>query len=163
MTAVPPLFSVDAYRIEDSVGFLMARGRAMLAKSLDSVLLELDITHAQAAVVMMLASGRYATAADLVRETDVDAASMTRMLDRLQKRLLLERIPRTDDRRQTDLRLTLAGKALAKRLPAIVTDVLNRQFAGFTPEEVGFLKSLLRKLLLTGPALESTRTSAPAS
>ena len=146
-----PVFSVDAYRIEDSVGFLLTRSRAKLAKALDGALLTCDITHAQAGVLLMLASGDYVTAADLVREIYIDAAAMTRMLDRLQKRGLIERIPHSDDRRQVHLQLTPAGAALADRLPEILTGVLNTQFDGFSPEEIGFLKSLLRKLLLNGP------------
>ncbi len=145
-----PLFSATTYRLEDSVGFLLSRARAMLAKSIDAALDGTGITHAQAGVLLMLASGRYATAADLVRDMYTDAASMTRMLDRLQKRGLIERMPHAEDRRQVHLLLTSAGAALSGRLPLILTDVLNAQFAAFSAEEVGFLKSLLRKLLHTG-------------
>ena len=145
---IPPcLFTVQTYRMEDSVGYLLSRSRAMLAKSLDAALVELDITHAQAGVVLMLASGKYATAADLVREMYIDAASMTRMLDRLQKRGLVVRVPHAGDRRQVMLALSAEGNALAARLPVILTDVLNARFAGFSAEEIGFLKSLLRKFL----------------
>ncbi len=143
--------------MEDSVGYLLSRARAMVAKSLDTALLAHDITHAQAGVLLMLASGRYDTAADLVREIYTDAASMTRMLDRLQKRGLLERLPHADDRRQMRLQLTEQGRSLATRLPPILTDVLNVQFAGFSAEEIGFLKSLLRKMLHVAPPAESGR------
>lgn len=159
MSTIPPLFSAHTYRIEDSVGFLLSRSRAMLAKAVDAALAGTGITHAQAGVMLMLASGRYATATDLVRDMYTDAASMTRMLDRLQKRGLIERTPDADDRRQVHLQLTAAGAALATRLPEILTAVLNAQFAGFSAEEVGFLKSLLRKLLHTG-ALADTDGAA---
>lgn len=141
------LFSVDSYHMEDSVGYLLSRARALLGKSLDAALAGCGITHAQAAILLMLASGKYETAADMVRETYTDAASMTRMLDRLQKRGLIERLPHAGDRRQMHLKLTQEGQALAARLPPILTGVLNAQFAGFSAEEVGFLKSLLRKML----------------
>lgn len=154
-----PLFSATNYRIEDSVGFLLSRSRAMLAKSIDAALADTCITHAQAGVLLMLASGRYATAADLVRDMYTDAASMTRMLDRLQKRGLIERTPHADDRRQVHLLLTAEGAALAGRLPLLLTDVLNAQFAGFSAEELGFLKSLLRKLLQSGALADSTTTA----
>lgn len=150
MAPTQPLFSVDNYRMDDSVGYLLARSRAMLAKALDAALYDAGVTHSQAGIVLLLASGKYTTAADLVRETFTDAASMTRMLDRLQKHGLIERIPRPEDRRQVQLRLTATGTALAARLPAIMTTVLNARFAGFSAEEIGFLKSLLRKLLHTG-------------
>jgi DNA-binding MarR family transcriptional regulator len=153
-------FHADTYRIEDSVGYLLSRARAMLAKSLDAALLTLEITHAQAGILLMLASGRYTTAADLVREMYTDAASMTRMLDRLQKHGLVQRIPHPDDRRQIRLHLTAAGTALAAQLPPILAGVLNAQFEGFSAEEIGFLKSLLRKMIATGTPIEAARSSA---
>ena len=146
--------------MDESVGYLLSRSRALLAKSLDTALLPHDITHAQAGILLMLSSGRYHTAADLVREMYTDAASMTRMLDRLQKRGLLDRAPNADDRRQVRLQLTGQGIALATRLPPILTDVLNAQFAGFTAEEIGFLKSLLRKMLQAAPVPDAGRMAA---
>ena len=158
--ASAPLFSVSTYRMDDSVGYLLSRSRAMLAKSLDAALLDCGITHAQGGVLLMLASGRYTTAAELVRDTYTDAASMTRMLDRLQKRGLIERVPHADDRRQVRLHLSADGRALAARLPPIFTRVLNAQFAGFSAEEIGFLKSLLRKFL--GPGVIGAATGKDA-
>lgn len=143
--------------MDDSVGYLLSRSRAMLAKALDAALVDSDITHTQAGVVMMLSSGNYVTATDLVRELYIDAASMTRMLDRLQKRSLVERVPHAEDRRQTQLRLTADGKALAARLPPIFIAVLNAQFTGFSAEEVGFLKSLLRKFMQAGSGTDTDR------
>lgn len=149
-----PLFAVENYRMDDSVGYLLARSRAMLAKALDAALAGSGVTHSQSGILLLLASGNYTTAAALVRETYTDAASMTRMLDRLQKNGLIERVPDDDDRRQVRLRLTATGSTLAARLPAIMTGVLNAQFAGFSAEEIGFLKSLLRKLLHSGAAAD---------
>jgi DNA-binding MarR family transcriptional regulator len=141
------LFLVERYSVEDSVGYLLTRSRARLAKALDAALTEHDITHSQGGVLLLLASGNYMTAADLVREIYTDAASMTRMLDRLQRRGLVAKSPDAGDRRQQQLRLTVEGAALAAQLPPIMTAVLNKQFDGFSSEEVGFLKSLLRKFL----------------
>ena len=149
-----PLFAVENYRMDDSVGYLLARSRAMLAKALDAALAGSGVTHSQSGILLLLASGNYTTAAALVRETYTDAASMTRMLDRLQKNGLIERVPDDDDRRQVRLRLTATGSTLAARLPAIMTGVLNAQFAGVSAEEIGFLKSLLRKLLQSGAAAD---------
>lgn len=142
-----PLFLVERYRMEDSVGYLLSRSRARLAKALDAALIEHDITHSQGGVLLLLANGNYSTAADLVREIYTDAPSMTRMLDRMQKRGLIAKRPDADDRRQQHLSLTVEGAALAAQLPPIMTAVLNKQFNGFSSEEVGFLKSLLRKFL----------------
>ena len=140
-------FSQDQYKIEDSVGYLLGRARTKLAKALDLALAEQGITHAQGSILLMLATGRYATAADLTRELYFDSASITRMIDRLEKRGLIIRSRKAGDRRAIDLRLSPAGQELGQRLPRIYADTLNRSFAGFSPEDLDILKGMLRKLL----------------
>lgn len=140
-------FHFDHRRVEDSVGYLLSRSRAKIAKALDVAVAEYDITQAQGGILLVLASGKFSTAADLARELYIDSASMTRMVDRLEKRKLIERVRRTDDRRVVDLRLTTDGQALAAELPPIYSAVLNKGFAKFSVEEIDQLRGLLRKFL----------------
>lgn len=147
MSGLEKMFPTGSWCIEESVGYLLARSRARLAKAIDAELASHDITASQGGVVMMLASGRCATAADLVREMYVDSASMTRMLDRLEKRGLIQRLPSATDRRVINLQLTEDGVTLAERLPALYGNVMDRHLGGFSKDEIGELKTLLRKLL----------------
>jgi len=147
MKKKPEMTPCMLFKAEESVGYLLARSRAKLAKSLDIDLSQHDITHAQGSIVLMLASGKYTTATDLARELYIDSASMTRMVDRLEKRGLLERVPSIEDRRVTYLKLTVDGYALAARLPPVYVGVLERNFAGFQEAELKTLKTLLRKYL----------------
>jgi len=158
MSNSSPSFVFDNYQVEDSVGYLLARAKTMLSKSIDESLSQLGITHAQGSVFMMLALGKCNTAADLARDLFIDSAAMKRMLDRLEAKGLLERIPDVNDRRLFKLELTDAGKELVQKLPAIYSDVLLVGFTGFSAEEIGFLKSLLRKLLANRHLLESKNT-----
>ncbi len=142
-------FSHKNYQVEGSVGYLLSRSRTKLAKELDVVLTEHDITNAQGGILLMLATGKYESAAELARELYIDSASMTRMIDRLEKRGLILRLPRGEDRRVVNLRLTPNGQALAQRLPEIYSTVLNRSFIDFSIEELDLLSNLLRKFLAT--------------
>jgi DNA-binding MarR family transcriptional regulator len=72
---------------------------------------------------------------------------MTRMVDRLEKRGLISRVRKSDDRRVIDLVLTPDGQALGRRLPSIYAAVVNSNFAGLRPDEMAILKTLLRKSL----------------
>lgn len=143
------MFPSGAWCIEESVGYLLKRSQIKLAKSIDIDLAVHDITHAQGSIVLMLYSGHYSTAAELARELYIDSASITRMLDRLEKRGLIMRMPRGDDRRVINLKLTDEGQKLAEQLPTLYSAVLNRHFIDFSAEEVATLKTLLRKLLAT--------------
>ncbi|HTD03194.1 MarR family winged helix-turn-helix transcriptional regulator [Undibacterium sp.] len=154
-----PPFVFDNYQVEDSVGYLLARSKTMLSKSINESLAQLGITAAQGSVFMMLAMGKCNTAADLARDLFIDSAAMKRMVDRLESKGLMERIPDMHDKRLFKLELTDTGKELVQKLPAIYTDVLNVGFTGFSAEEIGFLKSLLRKLLANRSLLESKSTN----
>lgn len=141
------------YIVEDSIGYLIGRARAQLAKSLDEALAPQGITHAQGGILLMLMSGRFDTASQLAREMYIDAAAMTRMVDRLEKRDLIRRSPSDDDRRVSQLQLTDAGRLLAQQLPAVYIAIRERNFAGLSAEEMGFLKSLLRRVLANGESV----------
>lgn len=140
-------FPSGSWCVEESVGYLLARARTKLAKAVDVDLAQHDITHAQGSMLLMLNSGNYSTAAELSRELYIDSASITRMVDRLEKRGLIQRMPRGDDRRVINLRLTEEGVELADKLPDLYVGVLNENFAEFSGDEVNTLRTLLRKLL----------------
>ena len=135
------------YLVEESVGYLLGRVKAQLAKSVDEALVPQGITHAQGGILLMLASGRFDTCSQLAREMYIDAASMTRMVDRLEKRGLIDRLQSGEDRRVLRLQLTDAGCALADQLPAIYVTAREKNLAGLSDEELGFLKSLLRRIM----------------
>jgi DNA-binding MarR family transcriptional regulator len=158
MTKTTEKFTLSTYCVEESVGYLLKRSQTKLAKAVDIELTQHEITSAQGGILMMLASGLYSTAAELARETYIDSASMTRMIDRLEKRGLIVRMPRGDDRRIINLQLTEDGRSLAGQLPACYTQVLNQNFAEFTMDEVTTLKTLLRKLL-NSPTASATDTA----
>ncbi len=147
--------SSPPYIVEDSIGYLIGRARAQLAKSLDEALAPQGITHAQGGILLMLLSGRFDNASQLAREMYIDAAAMTRMVDRLEKRELIRRMPSDDDRRVSQLQLTDDGRLLAQQLPAVYIATRERNFAGLSAEEMGFLKSLLRRILANGESVLS--------
>lgn len=147
MNKIEKIFPSGAWCVEESVGYLLARSRTKLAKAVDVDLAQLDITHAQGSMLLMLNSGKYSTAAELSRELYIDSASITRMIDRLEKRGLIQRVPRSDDRRVINLHLTEVGVELANKLPDLYVGVLNQNFIEFSNDEVETLKTLLRKLL----------------
>ena len=156
MSNRPPLFTLDTYQIEESIGYLLARTRAMMVKSSDEALMPYGITHAQGAILLMLSTGKYSTAADLARETYTDAASTKRMIDRLVARDLIKREPCANDRRLMKLHLTASGIELSKLVPQAFCGVLNKHFSEFSAEEIGFLKSMLRRLLASNAPPEKT-------
>ncbi|MCH8619570.1 MarR family transcriptional regulator [Undibacterium sp. TS12] len=146
---------VYSKQVEDSVGYLIARARSMLSRAIEEALRELDITHAQGGVFLMLSIGQCNTAADLARDMFIDSAAMKRTLDKLEAKGFIRRYTDASDKRLFKLALTESGKAMAARLPPIYASVLDIGFTGFAPEEIQFLKYLLRKLLANRSLLET--------
>ncbi|AOI78494.1 MULTISPECIES: MarR family winged helix-turn-helix transcriptional regulator [Burkholderia] len=144
----PPVSQLSSYQMNDSVGYLMSRVKSVMTNLVTQrTQEELGITGTQASMLFMIAVGKCSTAAELAREYGIDASAVTRLLDRVEKRGLLSRVRSIEDRRVVRLELTDEGRALAERLPPIFRSVLDQVLDGFTPEEVGFLKSMLRRIL----------------
>jgi DNA-binding MarR family transcriptional regulator len=146
-TPTPPP-EVRDYDLGESVGYLISRVKSTMSNMVTQrAVAELGVTSQQASILFMVASGKCTLAAELAREYGIDASAVTRLVDRLEKRGLLERVRSSEDRRAVRLALTPEGLAIAARMPAIFRSVTEHLSAGFTPEEVGFLKSMLRRIL----------------
>ncbi len=137
----------DRFRLEDSLGYLIARIKGRMSATLDEELVGLDITHAQWVVMMHIAGGSTPTCADLARFQGQDTGAMTRMLDRLEEKQLIARERSTDDRRVVVIRLTPQGEALYPQLRVVGKRLIARMTDGFAPEEVDVFRSMLRRML----------------
>ena len=142
-----PLYRVEDFLIDESIGYLIKRVRAVLSMAVEREIADHDVTYEQWGVLLMILTERGDTAAVLARGMECDTGSMTRMLDRLEAKELIIRTRSTDDRRRVQLELTESGKRLAERLVAAIVKVLNRHLDGFTVDELSLFKSFLRRML----------------
>ena len=152
---------IDFYRAEgyipdDSVGYLMRRIISLVSQGVERELEPSGLTNAQWVPMLKLYMGRASTAAELARQCDLDAGSMTRLLDRLEAKELCRRIRSSEDRRVVNLELTDAGRAAAQEIPGILCGVQNALLAGFTVEEWTTLQSYLRRMLDTAQTLHAS-------
>ena len=106
----------------------------------------MGITGAQWVILMRIARGCATTAAELCRFGHCDTGSMTRMLDRLEEKGLIRRVPSSRDRRITHLELTEAGQDLLPHLPPVAVKVLNAHLKGFSRTELDQLKGFLNRI-----------------
>jgi DNA-binding MarR family transcriptional regulator len=78
-----------------------------------------------------------------------DSGALTRIIDQLAERGLLERVRRDRDRRKVELQLTPAGRETIESLIPSVVDKLNEVLSDFSKAEVEELLRLLVKLNTT--------------
>src|SRR5262245_27773586 len=145
-TATEPYYTVETWTHEDSVGFLIATTRTRLFRALDGELGALGFTSAQWPILRAVATNDMPIAADLCRRLNYDTGSMTRMLNRLESKGVIERVPDRADGRVIRLRMTPAGKRVFPRLRDAAIRVLNHLVADFTSDEIHDMCGQLQRM-----------------
>jgi len=140
------IYDADTFQPGRCVGPLISRVRLALLEALDRALSPLNVTAAQYVVLTTLASGAE-SASQICRGISYDAGAMTRMIDRLEQRGLLQRVRVADDRRTVKLKLTEEGAALYPKMRESAMEVVNGLLRGFTQAEARQLENFLKRML----------------
>src|SRR5882724_11765982 len=100
MTASKPCQIYDGTRYEmgDSIGHQLFGLVTLIKREVEARMAKYDLTDAQWKPLWMLKVGRASTAIELAREMDIDAGAITRMVDRLEAKGLIERLRSDEDR-----------------------------------------------------------------
>ncbi|MES2976275.1 MAG: MarR family transcriptional regulator [Pseudomonadota bacterium] len=140
-------YRISGYSPDESVGYLMRRIITAVGQEVDRQLEPAGLTNAQWVPLLKIHTGTASTVAELARECQLDAGSMTRMLDRLEAKGLLRRVRTSKDRRVVNLELTDDGRNVANGIPAVLCRVQNAHLNGFSEEEWQLLKAMLVRIL----------------
>src|ERR1700686_892166 len=146
VSAVDDIYDAETFEPGRCVGPLIHRVRLALVEALDGALSPLNVTAAQYVILSTLASGAD-SASQICKGISYDAGAMTRMIDRLEQRGLLQRVRVADDRRTVKLQLTDEGKALYPEMRAAAIQVINGLLRGFTKTESRQLEDFLKRML----------------
>lgn len=136
-----------AVQARHSIIRLIHRVRIELIDALDRELAPFDISAQQLIVLSSVANSEADSAAALCKSISYDPGAMTRMIDRLEQKGLIRRVPNPDDRRATNLEITVAGKALYPQLIDAKTRVQEQFLRGFGKDEIRTLETLLNRML----------------
>ncbi len=152
--STPPAFYVPGeFRSDRSVGYLMRNVLRSIRDHANQRLAAHDLTYVQWLPLYKLAMKEGNTVAGLARELEIDAGAMTRAMDRLEAKGLVRRERSREDRRVVFLALTTEGRKVARRVPAVLSDVLNGHLAGFSNAEWQQLQSLLHRMVANGQSM----------
>jgi len=148
----PPFYVAGQYKPDQSVGYLMRKVLSSILSQADTQLAAYDLTYVQWLPLYKLVMDEASTVASLSRELGIDPGSMTRALDRLEAKGLLQRERSTEDRRVVNLVLTPDGRAVAQKVPGVLAEVLNRHLQGFSHDEWQLMLQFLRRMQANGEA-----------
>lgn len=133
-------------------------------RALAKFLRPLEISPAQAEIMLVLATYEPLTLAELGRLIVSETVSPSRIVDGLARLGLVAREPGTVDRRVVSLRLTAAGRARIPRILKADQDMDEQFLAGVSEDEARLVGDILRTVLhgtLSGEAVE--RRFGPAA
>ncbi|CAN0617508.1 Transcriptional regulator, MarR family [Burkholderia multivorans] len=154
------LYDPGNIELETSLGYYLSKARQALVERMDHALGPLDLTAQQISVILLLARGYARTPFELSRKLSYDSGSMTRMLDRLERKGFIARARSAQDRRVIELTLTGRGAEAAHALPPLIANALNAQLAGFSADELALLTGLLQRFIANGPGVAGCAPAA---
>ena len=141
------IYNPETYKARDSVGYLVRRAGNLMTTRVEAAFADQQITFSQWMVLMKLRDGLASTAAEIARDMCHDSGALTRVIDQLSQRGLIERERSKADRRTIELKLTEMGLKTVNDLVPTVVGLLNLAMTSFTVEEAGTLNRLLNKLI----------------
>lgn len=106
----------------------------------------LPVTPEQWVILKILHQYEGLSQVELAERAAKDTASITRILDILQKKGLLERRPSAGDRRRYSIHPTHAGKQLINDNLEFVIGLRKQAVKGISKTELDLLRSLLEKM-----------------
>lgn len=125
---------------------LLYEAYALLRKETDRALAPVQATAAQAYVLAALdVFGRPLPVTELARLMLQESPSVTRLVDRMSARDLVERLPDASDRRRALVAATDRGKDLLEQMRGPANATTHQAFGVLSRQERATFKRLLRK------------------
>ncbi len=105
--------------LDGHLGYFLRRVQVWVFQDFIRTLASIDLRPAQYSVLAVIGANRGLSQADVAQLLGIERARLVRLLNRLEKRGLTQRLASPTDRRSHALQLTGAGQALLKRAKAL--------------------------------------------
>ena len=138
----------NSYNLEDSLGYVIGRAGRAMANRLNQNFEQAGhhVTCEQWGVLMNLQQKDGQNQKELAGTTCKDKTSITRIIDGMEKRNLVVRIPDKKDGRQKLIYLTNNGKELQQKLLLLVKKTLKEAQSGIRASDMNICKKVLKKV-----------------
>jgi DNA-binding MarR family transcriptional regulator len=146
-------YHASTYQTQNSVGYHLKRAHSMMLDVLEKVFAERGFSYIQYILLASLRESRSVNPKDICSQFRHDSGALTRVIDQLAERGLVERVRRNRDRRKVELQLTEEGRHTVESLIPLVVEKLNLALADFSSDEV---KEFLRLFVKLNTRLQAT-------
>ena len=139
----PPLFDFES-TLPHWINRLSFQIRAQAQQALTDA--GIDLTPEEWAVLMVLWSRGPQRMTELAATTFRDRTTVTRMIDRLARKGLIQRQSNTSDRRSVRVAATAAGHALEPQVMAVMLPFIAQATAGLESDEIERALTVMRRI-----------------
>ena len=129
-----------------TIGFLISDVARMMRSSFDRRVRRLGLTRAQWLVLVRLGQRPGITQSELAELLEVERATAGRMVDRLERKLWVERRADAADRRVNRLYLTAEAEAVQARVASLGGDLVDEALVPLAEAERQVLAGLLGRV-----------------
>jgi len=134
------------FEIEASPFYLIARTAGRYAIDMENALRALDLDLASWRALMLVHTVNPSSVSEITERAVMRLSTMTRVVQRLEKRGLVRVDTRKGDGRVTEVFITNEGEAMVTKIRAIASRIYNIAFHDLTAAEIGTLNALLARV-----------------
>ncbi len=139
-------YEVSTYKSQLGLGYLVKRAHSLMLDIMEPVFEARGFTFIQYVIMSWLRDGIAVNPKEICARYRHDSGALTRVIDQLAERGLVERVRRDRDRRKVELQLTPVGRETIEKLVPLVVEKLNLALEDFSADEAHELQRLLLKL-----------------
>jgi DNA-binding MarR family transcriptional regulator len=133
----------------DCIFFQFAKANQFASRFLSQKVSQLNVTSVQAMVLGFLDDEDRITSSELGKRTELDSATLTGILDRLEAAGFIERKGNPDDRRSISIHLTKQGKLMSREATRVITEANLDFLKVLTDAQKRDLRGIIKKLRLS--------------
>jgi DNA-binding MarR family transcriptional regulator len=131
------------FESDKSLVFLIAKVRNVLKKEFENELKAYDLSYAHRVILIRLSEKDDCTQKELAKDTYFEQSNLTLMLDKLELKGLVKRVPKENDRRAYIIKITQEGQKLRDVLIQMGENVMDKALDGVNNEQREELANLL--------------------
>jgi DNA-binding MarR family transcriptional regulator len=141
-----PLSSSSPPPLPESIDFLLAQICHLHHSRVHQLLEGLGLYRGQPPVLRILWREEGLTHTELAARLNITPATLSKMLQRMEKAGFLKRTPDPLDQRVSRVYLTETGRAVQSDVQRVLERIEAETFAGFSPEELPVLRQYLMRI-----------------
>jgi len=132
----------------DCIFFQFAKTYQLSSRFLSQKVSALNLTSVQAMILGFLDMEDQITSSELGKRAELDSATLTGILDRLEAAGFIERKGNPDDRRSIHIYLSQKGKVMSSEATRVIAEANNEFLQVLTDNQKRDLHNIIKKLRL---------------